>query len=469
MHKKMNDNARSRCNVATTAAAAAPPIVLIKHRQITTTAIKLFGLSFWICCMVVIRGFWKESKYLSKLNKKTGAVILHTATANNNFVVLEDNDSSTKVVMDMMITTTENIKKEEEEAAIAKKDVDQKDNDPKEEVHLPVPIFNSSCIPTVLASYPGSGSTITRLLIEMATGVWTGSVYNDGTLKKSSPHAFQGEHYQENVVAIKTHGPFRKQNNIHKKLPKIQRAILIIRNPFTAIPSCFNYFATHRHDVQASEKQWESFIQTSLLELSNHNTTTETTNNVTTSTKSKTSNVYQEMKDWSNHFSYWMDRFTHSTSTTTTTTTTQQQANVSTTTHPGDDHSFYVGIFEDLVSKEKGSTILKEISEFLKFPSSQKRMDSIWSLSMNLSSSVHRRKSYIPKYPPQLSSMVYEILLELRIKYRGNPKIAAALENYMNSSSKYTTTTTKVVPSSSSWNNSTNNSTSIVNVNAINQ
>ena len=68
------------------------------------------------------------------------------------------------------------------------------------------PAFNSSCIPTVLASYPGSGSTITRLLIEMTTGVWTGSIYGDESLFTSSPHPFCGELTTKNVVAIKSMG-----------------------------------------------------------------------------------------------------------------------------------------------------------------------------------------------------------------------------------------------------------------------
>jgi len=41
---------------------------------------------------------------------------------------------------------------------------------------------------TVLASYPGSGSTLSRLLIEQATGVVTGSgVYKDPSLLNAKP------------------------------------------------------------------------------------------------------------------------------------------------------------------------------------------------------------------------------------------------------------------------------------------
>ena len=40
---------------------------------------------------------------------------------------------------------------------------------------------------TVLASYPGSGSTLLRLLIEQATGVLTGTVFKDPSLLSSQP------------------------------------------------------------------------------------------------------------------------------------------------------------------------------------------------------------------------------------------------------------------------------------------
>ena len=55
----------------------------------------------------------------------------------------------------------------------------------------------------VLASKPGSGNTWTRYLLQMATGVQTGSFYNDTTLKKSG---YPGEGINNgSVLAIKHH------------------------------------------------------------------------------------------------------------------------------------------------------------------------------------------------------------------------------------------------------------------------
>ena len=56
---------------------------------------------------------------------------------------------------------------------------------------------------TALASYPGSGNTWVRYLIQHISGYITGSVYNDHNLKKMG---FPGEgETNGKVIAIKTH------------------------------------------------------------------------------------------------------------------------------------------------------------------------------------------------------------------------------------------------------------------------
>ena len=56
---------------------------------------------------------------------------------------------------------------------------------------------------TALASYPGSGNTWVRYLIQHISGYITGSVYNDHSLKKIG---FPGEgETNGKVIAIKTH------------------------------------------------------------------------------------------------------------------------------------------------------------------------------------------------------------------------------------------------------------------------
>ncbi|CAH1782683.1 unnamed protein product [Owenia fusiformis] len=84
---------------------------------------------------------------------------------------------------------------------------------------------------TALASYPGSGNTWTRHLIEQLTGVYTGSIYDANALKRGG---FMGESRRDNsVIVIKTHESPAKSNI------SFTRAVLIIRNPFEAMMSEF--------------------------------------------------------------------------------------------------------------------------------------------------------------------------------------------------------------------------------------
>ncbi|CAH1775991.1 unnamed protein product, partial [Owenia fusiformis] len=83
---------------------------------------------------------------------------------------------------------------------------------------------------TALFSYPGSGNTWLRHLIQQITGFYTGSIYNDTILKK---RGFPGEgHTGREVVVIKTHS-----RNLLTEL--YDRTIVIMRNPLHALYTNF--------------------------------------------------------------------------------------------------------------------------------------------------------------------------------------------------------------------------------------
>ncbi|XP_039254712.2 sialate:O-sulfotransferase 1-like isoform X1 [Styela clava] len=87
-----------------------------------------------------------------------------------------------------------------------------------------------------LMSFPGSGNTWVRYLIEEATGIFTGSVYSDVDLYQ---HGFIGEILPWNsrrTSVIKTH------YIVPKEATKFDEAILIIRSPYDAIMAEFNRF-----------------------------------------------------------------------------------------------------------------------------------------------------------------------------------------------------------------------------------
>ena len=89
-----------------------------------------------------------------------------------------------------------------------------------------------------LVSFPGSGNSWVRHLLEQATGVYTGSIYCDTSLK---PY-FSGEYIVSgNVLVVKTHhsdSPNLPKNvQKHTGRKKFDMAILLVRNPYDALVS----------------------------------------------------------------------------------------------------------------------------------------------------------------------------------------------------------------------------------------
>ncbi|CAG5105020.1 Oidioi.mRNA.OKI2018_I69.chr1.g1763.t1.cds [Oikopleura dioica] len=87
--------------------------------------------------------------------------------------------------------------------------------------------------PVSLTSYPGSGNTWVRYLIEEFTGYYTGSVYHDGKLFKGG---FKGEieDWSEGRVVITKSHTYRPKENA------LADAIMLIRNPYDCFLSEFN-------------------------------------------------------------------------------------------------------------------------------------------------------------------------------------------------------------------------------------
>ena len=118
-----------------------------------------------------------------------------------------------------------------------------------------------------LASYPRSGNSLVRRLIESITGVVTGSDTKPGRgmaeLLRNSGLIGEGETRKEKVWVIKTHFPERTG---WQKF-KVQRAVLLIRHPINAIKSYFHMqlTATHHLSLDPSEfkllsKIWNDHI-----------------------------------------------------------------------------------------------------------------------------------------------------------------------------------------------------------------
>ena len=89
-----------------------------------------------------------------------------------------------------------------------------------------------------LVSFHGSGNTWVRHLLEQATGIYTGSIYCDSSLKS----VFPGESIVSgNVVAVKTHNADKRELPVDTQLAMGKRfydkVVLLVRNPFDALVS----------------------------------------------------------------------------------------------------------------------------------------------------------------------------------------------------------------------------------------
>jgi len=122
--------------------------------------------------------------------------------------------------------------------------------------HL-VPKSRPTC---ALASYPGSGNTWLRYLIEGATGVFTGSRYKDLQIQMYGLWGEMRDWQDGTTIVQKTHDchPDHVKNDFGG------RGILILRNPYDAVLSDHNFlFGGHMGAGPASSfdrKDWEKFV-----------------------------------------------------------------------------------------------------------------------------------------------------------------------------------------------------------------
>ena len=109
-----------------------------------------------------------------------------------------------------------------------------------------------------LVSYPRSGNSLLRALLEEVTGIVTGTdTRPNRTLSRAlSQFGMQGEGVlDERVWIVKTHWPERAGYEPWKA----RRAILLVRNPFDCFDSYFNMTLTNTHNVSLAESQYEVF------------------------------------------------------------------------------------------------------------------------------------------------------------------------------------------------------------------
>ncbi|KAK3884047.1 hypothetical protein Pcinc_011655 [Petrolisthes cinctipes] len=95
--------------------------------------------------------------------------------------------------------------------------------------------YGQDLTPTLLQSYPRSGNTWVRYLLEGATGIFTSSVYKDFTLIRAGYLGERSKIWYRNTIVTKIH--FVKHLQKFADVP----AIIIIRNPARVLVSLWSY------------------------------------------------------------------------------------------------------------------------------------------------------------------------------------------------------------------------------------
>jgi len=112
----------------------------------------------------------------------------------------------------------------------------------------------------LLASFPGSGNTWTRHLLEQSTGILTGSMYCDPELQRE----FKGECLSlpaHSFSAVKTHVPLFVPPSLQGNLPLLHReygrAVVVVRDPYQALLAEYQRVVSQQHTVQIPEEAFQ--------------------------------------------------------------------------------------------------------------------------------------------------------------------------------------------------------------------
>lgn len=114
--------------------------------------------------------------------------------------------------------------------------------------------------PVALVSFPGSGNTWVRQLLETASGICTGSVMCDMSLRHSG---FIGENINSgSTLVVKSHepvptwlvGPIKSTNGLKPQANNVayESAIVLIRNPFDALVAEWNRRVANNFEIFTS-------------------------------------------------------------------------------------------------------------------------------------------------------------------------------------------------------------------------
>ncbi|KAK4318610.1 hypothetical protein Pmani_010401 [Petrolisthes manimaculis] len=113
--------------------------------------------------------------------------------------------------------------------------------------------FSKGLLQVQLMSFPCSGNSWTRYLLEASTGIFTGSVFNDPLIYKTGMIGERAKPNDGRTLVQKTHGRVFKSS----MLPTVP-AVLLIRNPAKSIISFFKLITTRSQVTQISYQHFNT-------------------------------------------------------------------------------------------------------------------------------------------------------------------------------------------------------------------
>lgn len=122
----------------------------------------------------------------------------------------------------------------------------------------------------MLASYPGSGNTWSRLILEELTGIYTGSIFCDHLIAFSG-HFGEGFAVRE-TIAVKAHSALGRIRESPRSV------IYLVRNPFHSLLSSLSWKSTKSHTISNHKESLDTQV------------------------------VKKELEAWSNNVHRWVER-----------------------------------------------------------------------------------------------------------------------------------------------------------------
>lgn len=116
-------------------------------------------------------------------------------------------------------------------------------------------LSSNSRLPVALISFPGSGNTWVRQILEAVSGVCTGSTMCDMSLRAQG---FTGESiHSGSVLVVKTHNSVPNwivnSESLAEDVPHFHSAILIIRSPFDAMVSEWSRRVSNHFQIKTTK------------------------------------------------------------------------------------------------------------------------------------------------------------------------------------------------------------------------